>query len=174
MTSVHLTGDDDPKFVFNIAAGVGRNRPNRRLDVMLVQYLLSIVTQIEVERLPNLRRSTNTSIVPPEYKDQLFSVDGICGPKTMRYIEYYQQFRSSHRQESLDSDYDFQIKLKADGAVDRWAFPCVMKKSYTYSDDPIPASSTLQSLNYDANWNNLHNGKIDTMPMELRRVLASK
>ena len=166
MIGLYLSGNSEYPLVLNIKSGIGRNRPNSRHDVMVVQYLLRGAVQNEVQRLPNRIVSEQTSIVPPELKNEILAVDGICGPKTIRYIEYYQQFRNSHRADNAVSP-SFEVRIKSDGAVDPWRFPCHINKSFSYGEQGIPASSTLQCLCFDAQ---AYLGKEDiyNLPNELR------
>lgn len=44
MASLHIARFVDVNYIFNIGAGVGKGRPNKYLDVLLVQYLLFCAT----------------------------------------------------------------------------------------------------------------------------------
>lgn len=59
-------------YLFNISAGVGRNRPNYRLDVMLIQYLLNQATNKIALEYGSLSRL----IRPPDHPGPL-KMDGI-------------------------------------------------------------------------------------------------
>src|SRR5215831_1955562 len=101
------------QYAFNISAGVGKNRPNQRLDVMLVQYLLNMATNETVAG----PISSLTPIRPPEQEEDLVP-DGICGTKTMRAIAFYQQFRNSNATFSDDNQMGIAVQVKEDGAID--------------------------------------------------------
>lgn len=169
MASVHIAAYVDMRYMFNISAGVGRGRANQRLDVMLIQYLLSLARNTTVH--PG--GSSTRRIVPPELANDLFKLDGICGPKTLRYIEFYQQFRNSHNQHSAGNDYDIKVVVKADGAIDPWAYPAEFNFVHR-NNELLNRTSTLVTLCYDATQSHeFQMGSFESMPAELRRVLMA-
>lgn len=168
MASVHIARFVDMNYLFNISSGVGRGRANSRLDVMLVQYLLNHAEQ-ETARPDGYSRGR---IVPPEYKLASLKVDGVCGPKTLRYIEYYQQFRNSHAQRSGGNDMPMKVQIKCDGAVDPWKFPVAMNFRHQ-NNAVLGATYTLACLSYDAAKSDEFRS-FGQMPAELQRILLAR
>src|SRR4051812_33550098 len=72
MAFVRLTGDRESPYLLTVDAAVGPNSPNRRDDVMLVQFLLS-------------------SILGTRPNSPTVAIDGVCGPITSRAIREFQQ-----------------------------------------------------------------------------------
>jgi hypothetical protein len=66
-------------FIYNVTMAVGRNCPNRRDDVKLVQFFLKRIFGNPVN---DLRK-------PPSHLKPM-EVDGFCGPTTMGWITFYQ------------------------------------------------------------------------------------
>ena len=81
MASVHIANYVDMTYMFNIGAGVGRKRPNRRMDVMLIQYLLNMATNVSVQGPV----TSMNPIRPPDHREDL-KTDGICGEKRRRSL----------------------------------------------------------------------------------------
>jgi hypothetical protein len=171
MASVHIARWVDMNFMFNISAGVGKSRPNRRLDVMLVQYLLRLAQNVA----KTASGSTTSPIVPPDLAGELFKADGICGPKTLRYIEYYQQFRNSHNQRSDKNNLDVKFKVATDGAIDPWVYPAHVGMSFGGASQPVDSTRTLIALCYDAAKHPEAIAETYTeMPQELRKLLMAR
>lgn len=168
MPSVHIARFVDMDYMFNIGAGVGKGRPNARLDVMLVQYLLCHAEQESIT--PD--GYSRGRIVPPEYKGQRLKVDGFCGPKTLRYIEYYQQFRNSHAQRSGGNEMPMRVQIKCDGAIDPWKFPVAMNFRHQ-NNEVLGSTYTLACLSYDAAKSDEFR-TFTEMPAELQRVLLAR
>lgn len=169
MASVHIANFVDMTFMFNINAGVGKNRPNQRLDVMLVQWLLRSA-QNQVVRGPV---TTNSPIQPPKYAASVIGIDGICGQETLDYIAHYQKFRNSNRQHSGGNNMEINVKVATDGAIDPWRYPAVLRSMRSSSDSSLlSASSTLVALCYDAAKDtSMH--RFDAMPSELQKILLA-
>lgn len=70
-------------YILDIEAAVGKNSPNRRDDVLLVQYLLAVwlAHEKDLAKLTPLLAST-----------PLLKVDGICGDKTKGVINTFEIF----------------------------------------------------------------------------------
>lgn len=98
--------------LFTVDSAVGRNAPNDRLDVLLVQFLLFLSTNslwwVPVDSQPNppkgprgLRvatlaspayRALGTTLSGTHPKPQgEIIIDGICGDQTIGFIEYFQE-----------------------------------------------------------------------------------
>jgi len=166
MASVHIPRHVDIDFMFNISTGVGRGRANNRLDVMLIQYLLNQATD-ETVAAPI---TTKKFIRPPELSDPL-KQDGICGEKTQRFIDFYQQFRNSHEDFSDANRMAFKFTVKADGAIDPWQFPIPMNVYYGV----LTRSDTLVALNYDAAKSQEVSTQVfSTMHPDLQRILCAR
>lgn len=169
MPSVHIANLVDMSYMFNIGAGVGKDRANHRLDVMLIQYLLSHARNTKT--IPG--GSSEKRILPPELANEPFKVDGICGPKTLRYIAYYQEFRNANKQHSSRNEFDIKIKVATDGAIDPWRYPATL--NFVHAGNALLTnSSTLVALCYDAarsmEFTSMNFG---SMPAELKRVLLA-
>jgi hypothetical protein len=65
-------------FIYNLTMAVGNNGPNKRDDVMLVQFFIKRIFE-------NPTRSRR----PPDSLKPLV-IDGICGPITTSWIDFYQ------------------------------------------------------------------------------------
>ncbi len=166
MASVHIPRHVDIDFMFNIGGGVGQGRANSRLDVMLIQYLLNQATDEAVS--PGFTVSSN--IRPPEFNEPL-KQDGFCGPKTQRCIEFYQQFRNTHKDFSDRNQQAFQFTVKADGAIDPWHFPIPVNVLATV----LTRTDTLVALNYDAaKSNDMSSGQFSQMHPDLQRSLCAR
>lgn len=168
MPSVHIANLVDMDYMFNIGAGVGKGRANQRLDVMLIQYLLLNARNTRIE--PG--GSSDSRIVPPELANELFRADGICGPKTLRYIEHYQAFRNANKQHSGANAFDIKVKVATDGAIDPWRYPATL--NFAVGGGVLNNSSTLVALCYDAarSWE-FQQMHFSDMPRELRRILLA-
>ena len=66
-------------FVYNVTMAVGKNCPNRRDDVKLVQFFLKRI----------YGNPANEARRPPAQLKPL-EIDGFCGPTTMGWITFYQ------------------------------------------------------------------------------------
>ncbi len=169
MPSVHIANLVDMDYMFNIGAGVGKGRANQRLDVMLVQYLLIHARNAEAHQ----GGSSDSRIVPPELAKEPFKADGICGPKTLRYIAYYQEFRNGNKQHSGTNNMDIKIKVATDGAIDPWRYPATL--NFVHSGASVLTnSSTLIALCYDAAKSlEFKQMGFGGMPPELKRILLA-
>ena len=167
MASVHIANFVDMTFMFNINAGVGKNRANQRLDVMLVQWLLRSARNVVVQGPV----TTSIAIYPP--KSRLITIDGICGQETLDYIAHYQMFRNSNRQHSGGNKMEINVKVATDGAVDPWRYPAALRSMRSADDSsPLSASSTLVALCYDAAKDtNMH--RFEMMPPDLQKILLA-
>lgn len=96
MAYVRVTGwpEPDPPFFYNVHNSVGLGSPNRRDDVLLVQYLLHTI----YDRPGRPNSPTGGPL----------RVDGICGPTTDNYIRFFQQSLNARG-----------IQAPIDGRVDR-------------------------------------------------------
>jgi len=72
--------------ILNVDHSVGRFGRNRMLDVQLVQFLLTLLIEIETAK----RTGPLSDPVPEPLK-----ADGICGPKTIGAILWFQKLRNS-------------------------------------------------------------------------------
>src|SRR6266699_1679 len=86
---------------FTVDRAVGRNAPNDRLDVLLVQFLLFRSTKSEISvpvlTVPRGQRVATplfrvTTATPTHLRPQgnIF-IDGVCGDQTIGFIEYFQE-----------------------------------------------------------------------------------
>ncbi len=86
--------------LFTVDRTVGRNAPNDRLDVLLVQFLLLLCTKNEISvpqlTVPRgLRVATPAAGVTtgaparPRPQGNIY-IDGFCGDQTIGFIEYFQ------------------------------------------------------------------------------------
>ncbi len=91
---------NDP-YVYNIDDSVGPGAPNRRDDVLLVQYFLKSIN--------DKRDAASPRFAPlPLAPSEVFKVDGVAGPITFRAIEHFQQQAAQQGR-----------KVVADGRVDK-------------------------------------------------------
>ncbi|MFO1294657.1 MAG: hypothetical protein U1F07_16590 [Rubrivivax sp.] len=67
------------RVIYDVDAAVGRNAPNRRDDVLLIQFFLRVA--MENADSPGYR--------PPG--QEAIAVDGRWGPQTQAYIDFFQQ-----------------------------------------------------------------------------------
>jgi len=90
--------DGHQKPWFSVERTVGRNAPNDRLDVLLVQLLLFHATKSEIKVLP-LRVPRGLRVATPAAGAQTparprpqgrIVIDGFCGDQTIGFIEYFQ------------------------------------------------------------------------------------
>jgi hypothetical protein len=95
--------DPFQRSLFTVERAVGRNAPNDRLDVLLVQFQLFLATKSETN-LPPLRPLTVprglrvatpvagvTTATPARPRPQgNIYIDGGCGDQTIGFIEYFQ------------------------------------------------------------------------------------
>jgi hypothetical protein len=77
--SYQVEGEEGEKRFYNVDMAVGPNAPNRRDDVLLVQYMLKRVYERPVYKKLTLSPQQGT-----------MSVDGISGPITARWIRHFQ------------------------------------------------------------------------------------
>lgn len=98
MARVYLRNIGSFKVLLTVEQTVGRGCPNRRDDVMLVQFFLKVATDGGVP---------SGGYGPPG--QQPIKIDGIYGHQTQAYIDYYQAENSRRNPAS---------PLKADGRVD--------------------------------------------------------
>ena len=111
-----------------------------------------------------------SSIRPPEFNEPL-KQDGICGPKTQRWIEFYQEFRNTHADFSNVNKRAFQFTVKADGAIDPWHFPIPVNVFVT----TLTRTDTLVALNYDAAKSNDVSAEFfKDMHPDLKRILCAR
>lgn len=171
MASVHIARYVDMDFMFNIASGVGRGRQNQSLDVMLIQYLLSLATD---EKVTGPGSTSFSPITPPEYANDPIAKDGIYGTQTQRYIDFYQAFRNSHSQRSDQNKMDINMRVATDGAIDPWKYPAQLNFNGSQSGPALDRTSTLVALCYDAAKNFEIKGQtFATLPDRLKRVLLA-
>lgn len=64
---------------YNVTMAVGTNAPNRRDDAFMVQYMLKRVYERPAYK--------NFTLTPQQ---GTMSVDGVCGPITVRWIRHFQ------------------------------------------------------------------------------------
>ena len=76
MAFVEVTSSGGVPFFCNVSAGVGQGQPNRRDDVMLVQWLLH-------------QYFSNAPKVPPP-PGPMIKIDGLFGRQTGAYIQQFQ------------------------------------------------------------------------------------
>ena len=96
-----------PGTIYTVDRAVGRNAPNDRLDVLLVQFLLFFSTNnpwwnlgnsqptLTVQRgmrvaIPVFRSQPTLSGTHPKPQGDIV-IDGICGDQTIGFIEYFQE-----------------------------------------------------------------------------------
>lgn len=168
MASVHIARWVDMQFMFNISAGVGRGRPNHSLDVRLIQYLLNHATNEDRDGKV-LRRQW-----PPGFHDDL-KQDGICGPKTQTFIDFYQNYRNTHTTRSDGNDLPINFKVAQDGAIDPWKFPAQLNFGNARNKSSgLTRTDTLVALCYDAAKSlDVGQGRFLDMHPELLKVLCA-
>jgi hypothetical protein len=100
--------DDSHSTFYTVDGAVGRNAPNDRLDVLLVQFLMFLCTKDNREApLPpmsmprGLRVATPVAgaktVTPTHPRPQgNIVIDGICGNQTIGFIEYFQELMKLH------------------------------------------------------------------------------
>lgn len=94
MGFIDSSPESDTTVFYNVVHAVGKNCPNLRDDVKLVQYLLKIYYEkAGAESRPN----------------GTMTVDGVCGPITRNWILKFQ----------LDCNYEYPGEILVDGRVDR-------------------------------------------------------
>jgi peptidoglycan hydrolase-like protein with peptidoglycan-binding domain len=71
-------------FFYNVDTAVGAGCPNKRDDVLLVQYFI-----VTINNNPNVFSPPIPTI--PLKPNQIFRPDGVAGPITVRAIEHFQQ-----------------------------------------------------------------------------------
>ncbi len=170
MPSVHIANYVDMTYMFNINAGVGKGRANQRLDVMLIQYLLAHARNSEVFA----GGGSDSRIIPPELAKEPFKADGICGPKTLRYIAHYQAFRNANNQYSMGNEFDIKSRVATDGAIDPWRYPSKLNFKHAASTEVLNNSSTLVALCYDsARSFEFTQYSFNDMPQDLKRLLLA-
>lgn len=143
--------------IWNVSRAVGKNSPNDRLDVLLVQYLLMKVYE-DVQHDGRIRPKGNLTL------------DGVCGPITKNWILKFQ----------LDINQDVPGLVSTDGRIDR-AHGLATSQPGPFSPDPehIPGRMiyTIVALNrvMHDDFPELHDDPMSAtdMPMELKLVLVS-
>lgn len=80
MAGVAFAVDDELPFFYNVDMAVGKNAPNKRDDVMLVQYCLKHIWA---------NPTAFESPLPPPASGEM-KVDGLCGPTTRKWIIEFQ------------------------------------------------------------------------------------
>ncbi len=94
MAFVAITNTDgNLPFIYNIEMAVGKNAPNIRDDVMLVQYCFKHIWANRSKFNPTL----------PEPPPGEMKVDGLCGPTTRKWIVEW-QFMSRKRGHNVTTD----------------------------------------------------------------------
>jgi hypothetical protein len=100
--------DDSHSTFYTVDGAVGRNAPNDRLDVLLVQFLMFLCTKDNREApLPpmsmprGLRVATPVAgaktVTPTHPRPQgNIVIDGFCGNQTIGFIEYFQELMKLH------------------------------------------------------------------------------
>jgi hypothetical protein len=96
--------NNNMKPMFSVDRAVGRNAPNDRLDVLLVQFLLFISANTDWWNIfggppqPRVTRRVATPVfraAPPSgthpKPEGDIIIDGICGDQTIGFIEYFQE-----------------------------------------------------------------------------------
>ena len=92
---------------YNVDQCVGLNAPNDRMDVLLVQFFLSVGTDpgsswsrptlpptTRPALLPQMKTTIYGRTIAPYYPGgSPITIDGVCGPQTIAFIEYFQQVR---------------------------------------------------------------------------------
>jgi len=84
--------------IYNVNMAVGKNAPNRKDDVMLVQYMLKRIYEKPVYERAALSKPQSVMVV-----------DGFLGPITIQWITRFQ----------LDARDRFGFRVVIDGRVDR-------------------------------------------------------
>jgi hypothetical protein len=80
MARIYLRHNQDEMVViYDIDAAVGRSATNRRDDVLLIQFFLRIA----------MLDADSAGYRPPNA--QPIKIDGVCGPGTQAYIDFFQQ-----------------------------------------------------------------------------------
>jgi hypothetical protein len=72
------TGGEQSK-IYNVSMAVGKNAPNRKDDVMLVQYMLKRIYEKPVYKKGTFSKQQTVMVV-----------DGLCGPITIQWITRFQ------------------------------------------------------------------------------------
>jgi hypothetical protein len=158
------------EFMFNIGAGVGRKRQNRRHDVMLIQYLLNMATEKVSQGGGS---SVSGPIRPPDLVGGLVQ-DGICGNDTQKFIDFYQKFRNANANFSDGNNMNIKFHVAEDGAIDPWTFPVGLNFQNAATNSPLSRTDTLVTLSYDAaKSREISGGFFTTMHPELKRLLCA-
>lgn len=131
--------------IWNVTEAVGKNSPNKREDVMLVQYLLK-----RLYENPNEPERTKP-------KGDM-TVDGICGPITKNWIVKFQ----------VDLNDDYQGFCTMDGRVDRahGTKSSILNQYYTI----VAMNRFFEEENPDIHADPT---QANDMPMELKLKLVS-
>jgi len=99
-----LVYTDRTTFFYAIDRAVGRNAPNDRLDVLLVQFMLSVLTSSAAVLPTELLHSAANPVLAPRTGTNILGrpipqtqpggtpivIDGYCGPQTIGFIEFFQ------------------------------------------------------------------------------------
>lgn len=107
---------------YNVNFAVGNNAPNKRDDVLLVQWMLKHVY------------ADHPLLSPPEAKP--LKVDGWIGPQTIKWIKAFQaDMRRAGRQCALDGRVD--SARKAFGAVSKLPYTILWLNSVFLAANPV-------------------------------------
>jgi peptidoglycan hydrolase-like protein with peptidoglycan-binding domain len=91
---------DRDNFFYNVDAAVGAGSPNKREDVLLVQYFL-----VTINNNPNAFSPPIPAL--PVKSNEFIRVDGVVGPITLRAIKHFQEVgRSRGNQITVDGRVD--------------------------------------------------------------------
>jgi hypothetical protein len=124
MARVYLfTNPNRMKLVYSVDQPVGPGCPNRRDDVLLVQFLLRVAMEDNPPK--------NVGYRPPD--ERPITVDGLFGRQTAAYIRYFQEEDGRRVQQG-----QFQFAPATDGRIDPvasgTAFGAHSKTLYTIVD----------------------------------------
>ena len=100
-------------YVYVVDHSVGESGANKREDVLLVQFFLKAIMQDAMGKI---------GYRPPN--ERPVTVDGNCGPQTIRYIKYYQEENSKRNIATV-------APLKVDGRVDVYGSGSVQEYTIT-------------------------------------------
>jgi hypothetical protein len=132
MAFVHLTGwtAPDPLFFYNVHAAVGPGAPNRRDDVLLVQYFLHVIF--------HNTSAYNPPMTPIDGPD--LAVSGVCDSTTAKWIMEFQKQGVARKK-----------NIATDGVVDRATKSWIGTHSHTqYTITFLNfAYRTARPANYD-------------------------
>ena len=125
MPRVLLTRLSPPVFssiMYTPDQAVGRNAPNDRTDVLLVQFMLRVATSGKINwssyqiapaanpsigRLAAVAHPLSTNLPGTDFLGDPIVIDGICGPQTISFIESFQ--REMVQRGDMSSPVDGQV-----------------------------------------------------------------